>query len=377
MAESWTRALERWVAAGLVAPDAAASIRTFEQNRGRGSGLSRPIWLALALGGLMLGAGVLLFVSAHWDALSPAGRLAIVGGTVVIFHLAAAGVAGRFHALASALHGVGTVALGAGIFLTGQIFNMNEHWPAGLLLWTIGAAVAWALLDDWPQMAILALVGPAWLCGEWFVAATPISPAQSRVAIAGLFLLAVVAFTAANEHRATTRRRVLVWMGGLALPIMAINLALLESATVPPSVDWGTMSTRLAVIGWSVAIGLPLIVGALLHGTGAWKIAAAVAWVIVLFNLRAHTTALVVYVWWALGAIALIVWGVHEKRSSRVNLGSVAFAGTVLTFYFSQVMDKLGRSASLVGLGVLFLAGGWALERLRRRLVLTTREKAS
>jgi len=33
------------------------------------------------------------------------------------------------------------------------------------------------------------------------------------------------------------------------------------------------------------------------------------------------------------------------------------------------VMDKLGRSASLIGMGVLFLLGGWSLERLRRRLV--------
>jgi len=41
----------------------------------------------------------------------------------------------------------------------------------------------------------------------------------------------------------------------------------------------------------------------------------------------------------------------------------------VIIFYFSDVMDKLGRSASLIGLGVLFLFGGWALERARRGLV--------
>jgi hypothetical protein len=32
-------------------------------------------------------------------------------------------------------------------------------------------------------------------------------------------------------------------------------------------------------------------------------------------------------------------------------------------------MDKLGRSASLIGLGLLFLLGGWLLEKTRRRLV--------
>jgi hypothetical protein len=38
-------------------------------------------------------------------------------------------------------------------------------------------------------------------------------------------------------------------------------------------------------------------------------------------------------------------------------------------FYFSSVMDKLDRSLGLIMLGVLFLAGGWLLERTRRRLV--------
>jgi len=46
---------------------------------------------------------------------------------------------------------------------------------------------------------------------------------------------------------------------------------------------------------------------------------------------------------------------------------------TLIVFYFSEVFDKLGRSASLIGLGVLFLLGGWLLERLRRQLVQRSR----
>ena len=67
------------------------------------------------------------------------------------------------------------------------------------------------------------------------------------------------------------------------------------------------------------------------------------------------------------------MWGVQEARRERINMGSAIFAATVLAFYFSEVMTKLGRSASLAGLGILFLAGGWALERTRRHLVLQTR----
>jgi uncharacterized membrane protein len=79
----------------------------------------------------------------------------------------------------------------------------------------------------------------------------------------------------------------------------------------------------------------------------------------------------------ALGSIGLIAWGLNEARKERINLGVAGFALTVLFFYFSNVMDKLGRSASLIGLGLLFLLGGWLLERTRRQLVARLEKKDS
>ena len=49
------------------------------------------------------------------------------------------------------------------------------------------------------------------------------------------------------------------------------------------------------------------------------------------------------------------------------------FAITIVAFFFSSVMDKLGRSASLIALGALLLAGGWQWEKLRRRLLTQVR----
>jgi hypothetical protein len=72
---------------------------------------------------------------------------------------------------------------------------------------------------------------------------------------------------------------------------------------------------------------------------------------------------------YASGSIALAAWGVVERRAERINLGIVGFAVTVVGFYGSDIMDKLGRSASLIGLGLLFLGGGWLLERVRRQLI--------
>ena len=71
----------------------------------------------------------------------------------------------------------------------------------------------------------------------------------------------------------------------------------------------------------------------------------------------------------AAASMVLVWWGVRIAAKSLVNYGVVAFAATVMWFYFSSVMDKLGRSLGLITLGILFLAGGWFLERTRRRLV--------
>ena len=85
-------------------------------------------------------------------------------------------------------------------------------------------------------------------------------------------------------------------------------------------------------------------------------------------NLAAYTlvAAFAVFIAW---------WGVRQASKSLVNFGIVGFAITVGLFYYSNIMDKLGRSLGLIGLGILFLAGGWALDKTRRRLVMSL-EKA-
>jgi hypothetical protein len=68
-------------------------------------------------------------------------------------------------------------------------------------------------------------------------------------------------------------------------------------------------------------------------------------------------------------AVSLHWWGARLGSRLLVNFGIAGFAITVGWFYFSDILDKFGRSLGLIGLGVLFLAGGWALEKLRRKIV--------
>jgi len=102
-------------------------------------------------------------------------------------------------------------------------------------------------------------------------------------------------------------------------------------------------------------------------------LAVAAIWTVAGTFLASHR-GVAPYLWCAVLAVGVITWGIHDRRAERINLGIAGFALTVLVFYFSDVMDKLGRSASLIGLGLLFLGGGYLLERTRRRLVANVQD---
>jgi uncharacterized membrane protein len=363
--------LDRWTEAALLNSEQAARIHEYETCRAPRRGTRVPILIGLALGGIMLAAGVLLFVAAHWDDLSPAQRMSLLVLAVGGSHLAAAFCADRFQAMAVTLHAVGTAALGGAIFLAGQVFNMQEHWPTGVLLWAIGALAGWWLLRDWPQLAFSALLVPFWLIGEWTEAVSqrvdvfPVGAAFSTL----LAICYLSVRSSRNDVHDPCTVRTFVWIGGIGLLPAVLTLALWNwrgntRASVP-----GT----LGVIGWIGAFLFPLGFALIYRRAKTWMNAVAALWVGVLSTLAYLHTPLWIFAWCAVGSAGMIAWGIHEFRAERVNLGMAGFALTILCFYFSDVMDKLGRSASLIVLGIAFLAGAWYWEKLRRKLVARVR----
>ena len=347
---------------------AADRIRAFESMHDSRR-MRWPIILAITFGAIMVAAGTLLFVAAHWDELSPTQRFLLVLAMIAGFHLAAGALMPRLRALCIALHGIGTAALGAGIFLAGQIFNLQEHWPSGILLWAIGAFLSWAILHDWVQATLVALLVPAWMASEWAVRTEHFSCGERRL-IQFLALLAVTYLSARISETDSYFRRALCWIGGIAL------LPMCAAVACERELNWGwqtlpQLKLSLRVIGWIMAFVLPLVAALILRGRGAlWNVGFAI-WILAVAPLdnRDVFENLAIYALCALGCVALVAWGVQEQRRERINLGVTGFAITVITFYFSTFMDKLGRSASLVAFGLLFLLGGWKLEQLRRKLV--------
>jgi len=212
----------------------------------------------------------------------------------------------------------------------------------------------------------------AWLAGEWEVATEDFASAD-RVIPCGVVLLALAYLSARSPDRDGALRRALVWCGGIALLPAVVMLweEALRWLRRWSGAQQQALPVHLQLLGWVVGLGLPLVAAWLLRRREAWVLLPWAAWVVALDAMIRETghAAALQYAWLALGAVGLVGWGLRDRRKERVNLGVVGFALSVLAFYFSEVLDKMGRAAGMIGLGLLFLGGGWFLERTRRRLV--------
>jgi uncharacterized membrane protein len=370
------RYLTRWQSAGLLDEPTVTAIRNYERLQVRPAGRQWQVLLALILGAILLGAGVLLFVAAHWDAISPLSRMCLTLLMLVFFHGLGIAARDRFAGFATAMHALGTISAGAAIALVGQIFNIQEHWPAAVLLWAICAAAGWWLLRDQFQQTLALLLIPAWVFSEWIDRTRPYSGAD--VYFARMLAVVAVIYLASLLH---SRRRatagILFGFGAVALPIA---IGMLAQGWFTPSYygqHWDFVPISCRVVAFAVMF-VTIAGGAILERQSIVPSIAVAAVAMILpwaqTTVRASTwpryePSVFAYALVATFSIVLVWWGVRIAAKSLVNYGVVAFAATVMWFYFSSVMDKLGRSLGLITLGILFLAGGWILERTRRRLV--------
>lgn len=381
--------LHRWQTAGVLDAEAAIRIRTYESDRESRSAQrsTRLGWqgtVALILGALLLACGVVLFVSAHWDEIGPGSRYTLVMAMVAVFHMAGAFTRESFRGLSSALHAVGTVSTGAAIALVGQIFNIQEHWPAAILLWAIAALAGWALLHDEAQQTLTLLLFPAWAASEMSYAAQAHIGADVYL---GRFLIvwAILYLTVFLGSRHKIVQGILFAAAAIAA---LIGILLMAESWRSWSGNQTFLPLHTRVWGWIDIAVLPLLLSffrlrkSLIPVVVAIAVATALPWCNRTWvehyqysnsyqgaytqnepNIFAH--ALV-----AAFCVFIIWWGMRQASKALVNLGIVGFAITVLWFYFSDIFDKVGRSLGLIGIGILFLAGGWALEKMRRNLLI-------
>jgi uncharacterized membrane protein len=115
--------------------------------------------LLTGIGAAMIGLGVILLFAYNWAEMGKLAKLAVIFTALIGAHTLAVLVRDRHAVYGESLFALGTMLMGAGIFLVGQIYHMDSHYPNAFLLWAVGAlALAWALPSLTQAFLAVALV---------------------------------------------------------------------------------------------------------------------------------------------------------------------------------------------------------------------------
>ncbi len=369
---------------------------------------ARAVGIFSAVGAILVGLGIILFVASHWAELTPTLKTALlvaltlgtgIAGYVLRYE------PGNYPKTGQALFFVNVLAYGATIFLIAQIYHLPLNFWWGALLWLLGTAFfAYALQSRLHQhLAVpLLFLFLGWLrsthtangeldflfddrgsifpiCGVIGAALTGVSLLHRRVPAMrfgtqtlfhwGLFSVLLLLVISTIDKT--------VFFHFFQFPTDPVSLTVLgiSAVTIIVSLIWGSFETGQ---GRGGLIALALYLAFL------WVIASLPAWMgFPLQSIEQYygdagpgifTALFIVHLGLVVVFELTVIWfGTLLHRPATINMGMAAIAFTIIIQYFSWAFGMLPRSMAFIVGGLLILALGFALESQRRRLLTAAR----
>ena len=154
--------ISRWAGAGLIdAATADALVRDVEANERRS--LSFGSILAM-MAALLLGAAILIFVAANWEAIPRLARVILLFAVILLGYVGGAYLKTRDHAaIGEASWIVAAAAFGGSIALVGQMYHLAGDETSALVTWGVGTALAAVVLRSNPLTVAAVGIADAWM----------------------------------------------------------------------------------------------------------------------------------------------------------------------------------------------------------------------
>ena len=102
----------------------------------------------LAVGAILIGAGVLSFIAGNWMYMSKLFKFLLIVFSLIGVNFIAYKTELSSPKTSRSLYYLGVIIYGAGIFLIGQIFNLGGEFPSAFLLWAVGIIAIGVYLKD-------------------------------------------------------------------------------------------------------------------------------------------------------------------------------------------------------------------------------------
>ena len=347
------------------------------------------------LGGVLIGLGVITLFAANWDETSHRVKLVSLIAGMLLSYGAGYAIWQRSgptpYAVAFVL--LGCIIYGAGVHLIGQIYHVSVNHPNLSLFWFLGVAPVAYVTRSRSVMflaIVLFLVSVGFRQREWLEG---ITWDERAIALAALYIALGAFLYAVGKVKGQFKE----WesLGGLFQALGLITaFAALYLLTLHDLFD-GIGSIRgVSLVYWGLAFGA----SAAAIGAMAWLVwrrarqgeqsmtdyAEVVVIVVVLAAVHVATLdavrweplyVIVFNALFTMSVLGLMASGYLYDHEGRVNLSIGFIALFVITRYFEYSIDLLDSSLLFFGAGVILLAGGYLLDRGRRRMLAAMRER--
>ncbi len=395
MALSVYRALEHWEKEGHLTKKKVEELRASLPE----ADSNHAIRIFSALGAVLVGLGVILFVASNWSSLTPLFKVLIL-----MVAMLGTGWIGYYYAYEKktyektglALLFVNVFVFGASIFLIGQIYNLPLNFWWGMMLWFLGAAFFAYILESklhlWLSVPLF-IFFLGWLRTEVALGFSELeflfnerTNILSLLPVIGLGLTSLAVVHRSHNHLRFGESTLFHW--GIFLVLFSVVVSTVDKEVFFPIFD--LTFDRIAVI--IIAVSVFLSIGAMIKGKfqtpqGHYAIAALGLYLVFLYGIAHVPQAMgfevsymnsppmvsglyVVHVLLAFVLLMTVIWyGTMLRLPGYINMGIIGLAFAILIQYFSWAFQLLDRSIAFILGGVLILVLSAVLERQRRKLV--------
>lgn len=351
------RDLARWVERGLISAELSQTLAADVDASERRS-LSFGSVLAM-MAALLVGAAILVLVAANWEAIPRIVRVLALFAAIAVGYVGGALLKNRDHAaIGEALYIVGAATFGASLALVGQMYHMAGDEVSAIITWSVGTAIAAALLRS--ASLNIAAIGIAlawlvlWMTDYW---------GSSRGFPYYFIVLAALYWLLAYWTRSVVARHVV-----LLSVIFYVSLLVTEHDTVAVAVPMALAAALL----FAASVFAPAPVERVAQLNGRLPVHCLIAFLVAVFIMQIdnidETARFAVLALIAFAGIAAAV--VLAGRESR-GLRWLAYLGFSLELAFVYTVTV----GTLLGTAGLFFASGIALGlvafliiRIERRL---------
>lgn len=350
------------------------------------------------MGSVLIGLGAILFVASNWSALPQLIRFLLL--FFVTFGTYYAGWILRYSRRSHPRVGEGllflaSIFMGATIFLTAQIFNVNAnaHWL--LLLWFLAISPLGYGFCSKPILGLNIVTFLFWiitylglqrldiafmfyllmgisLYGLGMLHTMSVRFSQFRILYQSFGLFIILASYFYFSVEAPYRFQEIIEANWAFKVILLFFAATTFGTILTCALRWEKFQTVrseffllvLAFLGWTTIAALNLFWHGLTRTTTSY------GYTYTELNPDISTALFVIFnlIFFVL-TIGSILIGYHKSEVYFVNLGLIFFASGILHLYLTTVYAYLPRSLAFMVGGVILLLGGWRLEKMRRSIV--------